>query len=305
VRHRSLRTEKAYVGWIRRFILSNGKRHPSEMGAVEVERFLSSLAVDCGVSASTQNQALAAILFLYRDVLGIELPWMDGIVRARRPERLPTVLSRTEVAALLGALEGRDRLMAALLYGAGLRLVECLRLRVKDVDFEKREIVVRAGKGNKDRMTVLPESCRDPLARQLRVVREQFEADLTRDFGGVTLPDALRTKYRNAAREWPWQYVFPASRLSLQRRTGERVRHHLHESILQRAVHAAARRIALAKPAGCHTLRHSFATHLLAGGYDIRTVQELLGHRDVTTTMVYTHVLNRGGLGVRSPLDGL
>jgi len=234
LRHRSVRTEKAYVGWIRQFIISNGKRHPSEMGGAEVERFLTTLAVQGGVSASTQNQALAAILFLYRDVLGIQLRWMDGIVRARRPERLPTVLSRTEVAALLGALDGRDRLMAALLYGAGLRLVECLRLRVKDVDFEKREIIVRAGKGNKDRVTMLPESCREPLIAHMRTVRQQFEADLAQDFGGVSLPDALRAKYPNAAREWPWQYVFPASRLVVERASGQFVRHHLHESIVQK-----------------------------------------------------------------------
>jgi integron integrase len=305
LRHRSPKTEKAYVAWIRRFIIFNGKRHPSEMGSAEIERFLSSLAVEGGVSASTQNQALAAILFLYRDVLDVKLPWMEGIVRARRPERLPVVLTRHEVAALLGELTGRDHLMATLLYGSGLRLLECLRLRVKEIDFEKREILVRSGKGNKDRVTVLPEVTLEPLRIHMESVRQQHEADLVQDFGGATLPDAIARKYPQAGREWPWQYVFPASRTIFDPSRGGRVRHHLDESVLQRAVKEAATRARLSKPASCHTLRHSFATHLLSSGYDIRTVQELLGHRDVSTTMIYTHVLNRGGLGVRSPVDGL
>jgi integron integrase len=305
VRHRSPRTEKAYVGWIRRYIIINGKRHPSEMGAAEVEGFLSSLAVEGGVSASTQNQALAALLFLYRDVLGIDLPWLDGIVRARRPERLPVVLTRNEVVALLGKLRGRERLMAMLLYGSGLRLLECVGLRVKEIDVEKREILVRAGKGDKDRVTMLPEAAREHLVRHLESVRRQYQADLVQEFGGATLPGAIDRKYPNAAREWAWQYVFPASRLCFDGATGVYRRHHLDQTVLQRAVRQAARSAMLAKPASCHTLRHSFATHLLEGGYDIRTVQELLGHRDVSTTMIYTHVLNRGGLGVRSPADGL
>ena len=305
VRHRSPKTERAYIGWIRRFILFNAKRHPAEMGAAEVEGFLSSLAVEGNVSASTQNQALAAILFLYRDALGISLPWMDGIVRAKRSERLPVVLGRQEVAALLAAMGGRERLMATLLYGSGLRLQECIRLRVKEIDFEKREILVRAGKGDKDRVTMLPEAAREPLLRHLEGVRRQYECDLDRNFAGATLPDALERKYPNAAREWAWQYVFPASRLIFRRSDGSARRHHVDESVLQRAVRDASRRAPLSKPASCHTLRHSFATHLLASGYDIRTVQELLGHRDVGTTMIYTHVLNRGGLGVRSPADAL
>jgi integron integrase len=304
LRHRSARTEKAYVGWIRRFILFNDKRHPAEMGVAEIERFLSNLAVDRKVAASTQNQALAAILFLYKEVLGASVPWMDGIVRARRPERLPVVLNRLEVAALIGELEGRDRLMATLLYGSGLRLLECVRLRVKDVDLEKREIVVRAGKGAKDRVTMLPEAARQRLVRQLDAVRAHWESDRDRSFGGATLPGALAAKYPNASREWPWQYIFPAARL-IANANGDWVRHHIDGSVLQRAVHDAVRKARIPKLATCHTLRHSFATHLLENGYDIRTVQELLGHREVTTTMIYTHVLNRGGLGVRSPADGL
>jgi integron integrase len=305
LRHRSPKTEKAYVGWIRRFIIFNEKRHPSEMGAAEIERFLSSLAVDGGVSASTQNQALAAILFLYRHVLGIELPWMGGIVRAKRPVRLPVVLTRQEVCTLLGELSGRERLMAVLLYGSGLRLLECVRLRIKDIDFEKREILVRGGKGDKDRVTMLPEAARQPLIRHLDMVRPRYELDLARGFGGATLPGAIGRKYPNAGREWAWQYVFPASRLCVDPAGGAQRRHHLDETVLQRAVKEAARRAEIAKSVSCHTLRHCFATHLLENGYDIRTVQELLGHRDVSTTMIYTHVLNRGRLGVRSPADGM
>jgi site-specific recombinase XerD len=259
-RHFSRRTEESYVGWIRRYIVFHGKRHPVEMGAPEVTRFLTSLAVDGHVAASTQNQALSALLFLYREVLEVELPWLEGVVRARRPTRLPVVLTREEVRAVLERLEGAPRLMACLLYGAGLRVLECCRLRVQDVDFGTNQLIVRGGKGDKDRVT-------------------------------------------NAGREWVWQWVFPATRLYRDRITGQLRRHHLHESVLQRAVKQAVRRAVLAKRASPHTLRHSFATHLLEDGHDIRTVQELLGHRDVNTTMIYTHVLNRGPAAVRSPAD--
>ena len=302
-RHYSPRTEKAYLGWIRRFILFHGKRHPAEMGADEIVRFLSHLASDARVSASTQNQALSAILFLYREVLQAELPWLDGLVRAKRPQRLPVVLNRDETQALLGEMRGTTWIMAALLYGAGLRLLECCRLRVKDVDLTRCEILVRDGKGRKDRVTVLPAKVRAPLAAHLQRVRAIHQSDLRNDLGCVELPDAIGRKYPRAAREWGWQWVFPATRFYLDRDTGERRRHHLHESVVQRAVKDAALRAGLTKHATCHSLRHSFATHLLEAGYDVRTIQELLGHRDVSTTMVYTHVLNTGGRGVRSPLD--
>lgn len=299
----SLRTEEAYVGWVRRFILANGKRHPREMGAPEVEAFLTGLATHGQVAASTQNQALAALLFLYREVLGIELPWLDNIRRAKKPERLPTVLTREEVAGMLGQMSGVTWLMAGLLYGAGLRLMECVRLRVQDVDFARREIVVRQGKGGKDRRTMLPVLVAEALQGQLAEARRLHERDLAAGSGAVWLPHALELKYPNAAREWVWQYVFPASTRSLDPRNGVERRHHLDETVLQRAVKAAVRRAGIAKPATCHTLRHSFATHLLEAGSDIRTVQELLGHKDVSTTQIYTHVLNRGGHGVLSPLD--
>jgi len=302
-RHYSRRTEKAYVGWIRRYVIFNGKRHPREMGEAEVTRFLSHLAVERKVSASTQNQALAALLFLYRVVLGIELKWLDEMVRAKRPQRLPVVLTRREVRELLERLRGTTWLMTSLLYGSGLRLLECARLRVKDVDFERGEILVRDGKGRKDRVTMLPASVKGPLRAHLAQVWRMHAEDLRQGLGSVELPDALAQKFPNASREWGWQWVFPASRHYLIRATGERRRHHLHETVLQRAVKQAAREAGIAKPASCHTLRHSFATHLLEAGQDIRTIQELLGHRDVSTTMIYTHVLNRGGLGVRSPLD--
>jgi integron integrase len=305
VRHYSRRTERAYVGWIRRYILFHGKRHPTDMGAEEVTRFLSSLAVEGRVSSSTQNQALSALLFLYGPVLGVELPWLDELVRAARPQRLPVVLSRDEVRAVLLALRGTTRLMAVLLYGAGLRLLECARLRVKDIDFAANQIVVRSGKGDHDRVTLLPAAVRPALQRHLAQVRAQHERDLRAGAGWVELPHALARKYPDAGREWPWQWVFPATRTYVERTTGQRRRHHLHETAVQRAVHRAVREAGLAKPASCHTFRHSFATHLLEDGYDIRTVQELLGHRDVRTTMIYTHVLNRGPAGVRSPLDGL
>jgi integron integrase len=299
----ALRTEQAYVGWIRRFILANGKRHPRSMGALEVEAFLTRLATQGRVAASTQNQALSALLFLYREVLGIDLPWMEEIRRAKRPNRLPVVLTREEVQALLGELDGVHWLMASLLYGTGLRLMECVRLRVKDVDFGRGELIVRQGKGGKDRRTMLPTRLRDPLRAQLRETQRIHQRDLAAGFGEVWLPDALERKYVGAAREWGWQYVFPARRRSADPRSGVVRRHHHEESLLQRAVKSAVRRAGIAKPATCHTLRHSFATHLLEEGYDIRTIQELLGHKDVATTQVYTHVLNRGGHGVRSPLD--
>ena len=299
----SIRTEEAYVGWVRRFIVANDKRHPGELGEREVEAFLTGLALRGRVAASTQNQALAALLFMYREVLGRELPWMDEIQRAKRPVRLPVVLSCEEVASLLGEMTGTTWLMAALLYGAGLRLMECLRLRVQDVDFKRKEITVRDGKGGKDRRTMLPAMAVDALHSQLGEARRIHERDLSAGLGAVWLPHALDRKYRQAAREWIWQYVFPADRRSIDPRTGEERRHHVDESVLQRAVKAAVRHARIEKKATCHTLRHSFATHLLEAGHDIRTVQELLGHSDVATTQIYTHVLGRGAGGVLSPLD--
>ncbi len=299
----SRRTEEAYLGWIRRFILANGKRHPRDLGAREVEAFLTRLAMEGNVAPSTQNQALSGLLFMYREVLGIELPWMDDIRRAKRPQRLPVVLSREEAQALLDELGGLDWLMASLLYGSGLRLMECVRLRVKDLDFVRGEVMVRQGKGGKDRRTMLPARLREPLQVQLREVRRVHQRDLAAGFGEVWMPDALSRKYLGAAREFGWQYVFPAPRRSCDPRSGVIRRHHLDESVLQRAVKAAVRRAGIDKPATCHTLRHSFATHLLEAGYDIRTIQELLGHKGVATTQIYTHVLNRGGAGVLSPLD--
>jgi integron integrase len=302
-RHYSRRTEESYLAWIRRYIFFHNKRHPVEMGAPEVTAFLTSLAVQDRVAASTQNQALSALLFLYRDVLEVDLPWLDGIVRAKRPVRLPVVLSRDEVRALFQRLEGVPRLMACLLYGAGLRVLECCRLRVQDVDFAASQIVVRSGKGDKDRVTMLPAVLKADLGRHLARVRAQHRDDLTAGAGWVELPTALLRKYPNAGREWVWQWVFPATRIYRDRLTGQLRRHHLHESVLQRALKDAVRRSGIAKRAGPHTLRHCFATHLLEDGHDIRTVQELLGHRDVSTTMIYTHVLNRGPAGVRSPAD--
>jgi len=286
LRHYSLRTEEAYVHWIKRFIFFHGKRHPAEMGKQEITRFLSALATERHVSASTQNQALCALLFLYRHVLDQQVGWLDEVVRARRPQRLPVVLSRPEVRALLGALDGVHWLMASLLYGAGLRLLECLRLRVKDLDFTKRQLVVRAGKGDKDRVTVLPVAVAELLTAHLARVRTLHHQDLAQGFGRVFLPDALDRKYPNADKEWGWQWVFPASQFSVDPRSGTQRRHHLHESVLQRAVKEGARKAGLSSRVSCHTLRHSFATHLLEDGYDIRTIQELLGHRDVKTTMI-------------------
>ena len=304
-RHYSLRTEETHVAWIRRFILFHHKRHPADMGPPEITLFLTARAVDRHVSASTQNQALAAILFLYKEVLGRDPGWLTDVVRAKRPQRLPVVLTQPEVEALLVFLDGVSWIMAMLLYGSGLRLMECLRLRVKDIEFTRNEIVVREGKGNTDRVTMLPAAVVPRLHIHLQRVAKLHQADLAAGYGRVALPDALARKYPNADREWGWQWVFPASTISTDPRTGERRRHHLHESVLQRAIREARRRAGMTKPIGPHTLRHCFATHLLESGYDIRTVQELLGHRDVNTTMIYTHVLNRGGRGVQSPADRL
>jgi integron integrase len=305
LRHLSRRTERAYVAWVRRYVVFHEKRHPRDLGTPEVARFLTWLAVERKVGASTQNQALAALIFLYRHVLGLELGGLDDVVRAKRPGRLPVVLTRDEVRAVLERLDGVPRLMAVLLYGAGLRLLECARLRVKDVDFGANQLVVRKGKGDRDRVTMLPAAAHDPLVRHLVRVRRQHEADVRHGAGWVELPLALGRKYPQAGREIGWQWVFPATRTYVERDTGQRRRHHLHESVLQRAVRQAVARAGIAKPASCHTFRHSFATHLLEDGYDIRTVQQLLGHRDVATTMIYTHVLNRGPAAVRSPIDRL
>jgi integron integrase len=304
VRHLSYRTEQAYIAWIRRFILFHDKRHPSSMGGAEVEAFLTHLAADRDVAAATQAQALAALLFLYRRVLGVDLPWLDGVVRARRPKRLPVVLTRTEVRRVLGHLRGDVWLVAALLYGSGLRLLEGMRLRVKDVDLERRAILVRDAKGQKDRVTILPEDLRVPLTEQLARVRERHEAALAAGCGGVELPHALARKYPRAHVEIGWQYVFPAAHPSRDPRDGSWRRHHLHEATVQRALRRALRDAGIEQPASCHTFRHCFATHLLESGYDIRTVQELMGHSSVRTTQIYTHVLGRGGNAVRSPFDG-
>ena len=305
LRHGSRSTEKSYIAWIRRYIVFHGKRHPAEMGAAEVAQFLSSLAVDGKVAASTQNQALSALLFLYRHVLHQDLPWLEDVVRARRPKHLPVVLTRDEVRAVISKLAGTARLMATLLYGSGLRVLECARLRVQDVDFAMNQVVVRDGKDAKDRVTVLPAVAKQPLAQHLLRVKRLHDRDLALGGGWVELPWALARKYPNAGREWPWQWVFPATRLYVDQATGQRRRHHLHETVLQRAVLEAVRQAHLGKHATPHTFRHSFATHLLEDGRDIRTVQELLGHNDVSTTMIYTHVLNRGPSGVTSPADSV
>ena len=303
LKHYSLRTEQAYLYWIRRYIRAWLPRHPRELDGAAVEAFLTRLATRDHVAASTQNQALSALLFLYREVLGVDLPWMENVVRARRPQRLPVVLSRAQVASLLQKLAGREALMAGLLYGSGLRLMECVRLRVKDVGLARNELVVRDGKGGKDRVTVLPAAIREGLERQLAAVRELHARDLACGAGRVYLPHALARKYPSAAAELAWQYVFPATRLSVDPRDGVRRRHHVDEKVLQKAVRRAALECGFDRPATPHTLRHCFATHLLESGADIRTVQELLGHKDVATTQIYTHVLNRGALGVLSPLD--
>lgn len=303
VRHYSIRTEQVYCDWVKQFIRFHRYRHPAEMGAPEVEAFLTDLAVRRKVSASTQNQALAALLFLYKQVLAVELPWLSEVVRAKRPERLPLVLSIEEVRRVLGGLDGEIWLACNLLYGTGMRLMEVVRLRVKDVDFARGEILVRDGKGMKDRVTVLPRSLVQPLRRHLAVVRATHRTELEAGRGDVWLPFALERKYPNAARDWGWQYVFPAAGLSVDPRSGAVRRHHMDEKRIQRSFKRAAQAAGIVKPATPHTLRHCFATHLLESGQDIRTVQELLGHADVKTTMIYTHVLNRGGLGVLSPLD--
>ena len=304
-KHYSLRTEQAYVDWIKRFIRFHGNRHPSELSAGDVEQFLTHLASDLNVAASTQNQAQSALLFLYREVLALELPRLDGVVRAKTASRLPTVLTRSEVARLLDAFGIAHRLVAELLYGTGMRIMEAVRLRVKDVDLERREILVRDGKGAKDRVTVLPDRLVGPLRRQLRETERLHALDLQDGCGAVWLPFALERKYPNACRDWGWQYVFPADRRSRDPRSGIERRPHISDPSVQRAMREALRICGIAKLATPHTLRHSFATHLLEAGHDIRTVQELLGHADVSTTMIYTHVLNRGGRGVVSPLDRL
>jgi integron integrase len=304
LKHYSLRTEESYIHYIRQYILFHNKRHPKEMGVDEIRAYLSHLAVEKNVAASTQNVALSALLFLYQQVLKIELPYIDHIERAQKPARLPVVFTRTEVKPVLSHLQGVHRLLASLLYGSGLRLSACLRLRVKDLDFEYRQITVRDGKGEVDRKTILPESLITPLKRQLEHARLLHQQDLSEGFGAVYLPYALERKYPTANRQWAWQYVFPAERRSPDPRSGEIRRHHLLEDSLQRAVKQAIQQARITKHSSCHTFRHSFATHLLEDGYDIRTIQELLGHKDVKTTMIYTHVLNRGGRGVLSPLDG-
>jgi len=302
--HYSYRTEQQYLLWIRRFILFHGKRHPSQLGAPHVEAFLTHLAVQRKVAAATQSQALAAILFLYRQVLDVDLPWLDGVVRAKRPARMPVVLTPAEVRAVLAGLRGDVWLVANLLYGAGLRLREALQLRVKDVNFEYRQVIVRDGKGGRDRASILPEALLSPLQLHLVNVKSWHEQALSYGFAGVELPHALARKYPNAHLEWGWQYVFPAMRPSRDPRTGAWRRHHLYPGSVQREVKRAVRAAGLAQPASCHTFRHCFATHLLERGYDIRTVQELLGHRDVKTTQIYTHVMRRGANAARSPLDG-
>ena len=306
-RRLSPRTEEAYRGWVRRYVLFHGKRHPAEMGSAELGVFLTSLAVERRVAAATQNQALAALLFLYREVLGQPLTDLDlgAVARARRPRRLPTVLSREEVGRLLAALAGEEALVGKLLYGSGLRLLEALRLRVKDLDLDRRELTVRSGKGDKDRRTVLAATAATDLLAHLASVRRLWESDREAGMPGVEMPTALDRKYPAAGRDWGWFWLFPAPTASRDPRSGAVRRHHLHESRVQRAVRAAVAAAGIAKPASCHTLRHSFATHLLEAGYDIRTAQELLGHSDVSTTMIYTHVLNRGGRAVRSPADDL
>jgi integron integrase len=303
--HYSYETGKAYGQWIRRFILFNEKRHPRTLAASDIERYLSHLATDRRVSASTQNQALSAILFLYQKVLGLDLPWLGDVVRAKRPVRVPTVLARSEVSRVLDTLRGQVWLAASLLYGSGLRLIECLRLRVQDIDTEYLQLVVRDGKGQKDRRTILPEKLVPHLTRQLEHVRAIFDGDRSAGRPGVSIPYALDRKFVNAPLQWNWYYLFPASGLAFIEFHGELRRHHLHPSAVQRAVKAALHRAGIRKRATCHSFRHSFATHLLEAGYDIRTVQELLGHSNVKTTMVYTHVLKRGGRAVKSPFDSI
>jgi integron integrase len=303
LKHHAASTEKQYVSWIRRFILYHDKRHPRELGRKDIERFLTHLAVERNVASSTQNQALAALLFLYREVLEQPFEWLEDVVRAKKPKRLPVVFSKPEAEAVLLQLNGLNWIMAMLLYGSGLRLKECLRLRVKDLDFEQLEITVRDGKGAKDRVTILPRRVVTPLQEHLATVRQQHEIAIQSGYGGTYLPAALEQKYPRASLEWPWQYVFPAKHPSRDPRSGTYRRHHLGESVLQGAVKQAIARAKIQKHAGCHTFRHSFATQLLAAGTDIRTVQELLGHQDVRTTQIYTHVLGTNRAAVRSPAD--
>jgi integron integrase len=302
-RHFAYRTERAYLYWIRRYVNFHGRRHPRDMGSSNVEAFLTHLAVNEHVSASTQNQALQALLFLYRQVLEIDLPWLQNVTRARRPKRLPVVLTVAEVRSVLAQLDGTAWLFANLLYGSGLRLMEALRLRVKDVVIERSELIVRDAKGGKDRVTVLPTSIVDPLRAHLAKLRIRFEQQRRSGEPGASLPSALARKFPNTSRQWGWQYIFPARSLCKDVYTGQPVRHHIHEKAMQRAVQLAVQKAGITQPASCHTLRHCFATHLLETGSDIRTVQELLGHADVRATMLYTHVLGRGAMGVKSPLD--
>lgn len=304
-RHYSPRTEEAYCRWVRRFIVFHGMRHPSEMFEDEINQFLTHLAVQENVSASTQTQALASLIFFYRNVIGYDVGALGGLIRARKSRHVPVVLSREEARSVLQRLDGDMFLIGSLLYGTGMRLMECLRLRVQDIDFARFEVTVRNGKGGKDRVTMLPESLVSDLQAHLAAVRQIHEQDVRDGWGRVEVPNALHRKYPNAPWDWRWQFVFPQQRRWRNNETGEQGRHHVHESLVQRAVKQAVREAGIAKRAGCHTLRHSFATHLLEAGYDIRTIQELLGHKDVSTTMIYTHVLNKGGRGVRSPLDNV
>jgi len=302
-RHFAFRTEQAYLHWIRRYVKFHHRRHPRQMGARELELFLTHLAVDCHVSASTQNQSLQALLFLYRQVLDIDLPWLENVTRARRPKRLPVVLTAAEVRSVLAQLDGAPWLVANLLYGSGLRLMEALRLRVKDVVIERQELIVRDAKGGRDRVTILPSSLLDALRAHLSELHLRFNRQRTAGEAGVSLPGALALKFPNYAKQWGWQYLFTADSLCRDVYTGQQVRHHIHEKSMQRAVQLAVRKVGIAQPASCHTFRHSFATHLLEAGCDIRTIQELLGHSDVRATMIYTHVLGKGAMGVKSPLD--
>jgi integron integrase len=303
LRHYSYRTEQTYVGWVKRYILFHGRKHPCAMGGPEVEAWLSHLATERNVAAATQAQALSAVLFLYKQVLRVELPWLDNVVRASRPRRLPVVLTQAEARAVIGHLQGVHWLIAGLLYGSGLRVLEALRLRVKDVDLKIQQLIVRDGKGGKDRVTVLPTALLGPLGVHLERVREQHELAIAGGYGGVELPDALTRKYPRAHLEWAWQYVFPSAHPRIDPRSGVRRRDHMLEATMQRATRAAAMRAGILKPVSPHTFRHSFATHLLESGYDIRTVQELLGHKDISTTQIYTHVMQKGANAVRSPLD--
>lgn len=305
IKHYSIRTEEAYIGWIKRFILFHKKQHPRQLKAQHIEQFLSYLAVEQNVSASTQNQALSSISFLYRDVLGMDIPELENVSRAKKPQKLPVVLTQHEAKCLLAQLDGTVWLIASLLYGSGMRLLECLRLRIKDVDLNKKQIIIRDGKGQKDRITMLPQSLVKPLETHLEKVKQLHLQALENNCGSVYLPFALAKKYPFANTEWAWQYVFPAKNFSIDPRSGISQRHHVNEQVIQRAIKMAIVAANISKPASCHSLRHSFATHLLESGYDIRTIQELLGHQDVQTTMIYTHVLNKGGKGVVSPLDNV